>query len=104
MGEILWSQMANLQCPTCTAAKTAIDAISGQTGGCSVQNAPKLHWSHLLHPTRLRSVNFTKNENGYEIGTDPGKCYVVDTRKHISANLVVILQNAHAHASSQNTK
>ena len=37
-GEILWSQMVNLQCATCTSAKTAIDAISGETlGNRSVQ-------------------------------------------------------------------
>ena len=44
MGKILWSQMANLQCATCTSAKTAISAISGKTlGNRSVLNAPKLH-------------------------------------------------------------
>ena len=54
-GNMVWGKYCGHRWPTCSVPpaqlqKTAIDAISGQTG---VQNAPKLHWSHLLHPTRL---------------------------------------------------
>ena len=57
-GNMVWVKYCGHRWPTCSVPpaqlqKTAIDAISGQTGGgCSVQNAPKLHLSHPLHPTR----------------------------------------------------
>ena len=72
-GEILWSQMANLQCATCTSAKTAIDAISRKTlGNRSVQNAPKLHGLHVICRQDF-FWRFTLIQFSFKIGIDSSK-------------------------------